>query len=65
MLKIAQENNLSETAFAVKNKNFYELRWFTPKNEIVAAKFEIVTLNKSLNNAVLFSFRSNSYLKSL
>ena len=23
MLKIAQENNLSETAFAVKNKNFY------------------------------------------
>ena len=34
MLKIAQENNLSETAFAVKEKNFYKLRWFTPAAEI-------------------------------
>lgn len=34
MLKIAQENNLSETAFIVKEKNFYKLRWFTPAAEI-------------------------------
>ncbi|MCM1512302.1 MAG: PhzF family phenazine biosynthesis protein [Oxalobacter formigenes] len=27
---IAQENNLSETAFTVKNGKHYELRWFTP-----------------------------------
>lgn len=34
MLNIARENNLSETAFAVKDKNFYRLRWFTPAAEI-------------------------------
>ncbi|MEE1340649.1 MAG: PhzF family phenazine biosynthesis isomerase [Succinivibrionaceae bacterium] len=34
MLKIAQENNLSETAFAIKNGDYYDLRWFTPKAEI-------------------------------
>jgi PhzF family phenazine biosynthesis protein len=31
---IAMENNLSETAFLVKNKDHYEIRWFTPKVEI-------------------------------
>ncbi|MHC6179709.1 PhzF family phenazine biosynthesis protein [Clostridium sp. JNZ X4-2] len=34
MQKIAGENNLSETAFVVKNGNNYDLRWFTPKAEI-------------------------------
>jgi len=34
MLKIARENNLSETSFTVKEKNGYRLRWFTPGNEI-------------------------------
>lgn len=34
MQKIAGENNLSETAFVVKNGNGYNLRWFTPKAEI-------------------------------
>ena len=34
MQKIAMENNLSETAFLVKEKNFYKLRWFTPAAEI-------------------------------
>ncbi|CAM4302468.1 PhzF family phenazine biosynthesis protein [Pseudoalteromonas byunsanensis] len=32
--KIAQENNLSETAFFVKAQSGYELRWFTPKDEV-------------------------------
>ena len=31
---IAKENNLSETAFTVKNGVHYELRWFTPGGEI-------------------------------
>lgn len=31
---IAKENNLSETAFTVKNDDYYELRWFTPSGEI-------------------------------
>lgn len=34
MQKIAIENNLSETAFTVKNNEHYELRWFTPDREI-------------------------------
>jgi PhzF family phenazine biosynthesis protein len=34
MLKIAAENNLSETAFFVKNDEHYEIRWFTPTVEI-------------------------------
>lgn len=34
MQKIAIENNFSETAFAVKTENGYNLRWFTPGGEI-------------------------------
>ncbi|MFD4929768.1 PhzF family phenazine biosynthesis protein [Peribacillus butanolivorans] len=34
MQKIATENNLSETAFAVKEGKCYRLRWFTPADEI-------------------------------
>jgi len=34
MQQIAAENNLAETAFAVKNINHYELRWFTPEIEV-------------------------------
>ncbi|MED1603252.1 PhzF family phenazine biosynthesis protein [Alkalihalophilus marmarensis] len=34
MQNIAIENNLSETAFAVKERNGYHLRWFTPGGEI-------------------------------
>jgi PhzF family phenazine biosynthesis protein len=34
MQKIDMENNLSETAFAVKEGESYRLRWFTPEEEI-------------------------------
>ncbi|MED2040910.1 PhzF family phenazine biosynthesis protein [Bacillus wiedmannii] len=34
MQKIAIENNLSETAYAVKEGEGYQLRWFTPGGEI-------------------------------
>ena len=34
MQKVAIENNLSETAFAVKGAENYKLRWFTPGGEI-------------------------------
>jgi len=34
MQKIAFENNLSETAFFVKEDGIYEIRWFTPTVEI-------------------------------
>lgn len=41
MQKIAAENNLSETAFFVKNGDEYELRWFTPKrgNRLVWTRY--------------------------
>lgn len=34
MQDISMENNLSETAFAVRNGEYYDLRWFTPGGEI-------------------------------
>ncbi|MBQ6312614.1 MAG: PhzF family phenazine biosynthesis protein [Lachnospiraceae bacterium] len=34
MMKLAMENNLSETAFIVKEENGYHLRWFTPGTEV-------------------------------
>ncbi len=34
MQSIAIENNLSETAFAVKEGDAYRLRWFTPGGEV-------------------------------
>ena len=34
MMKLAMENNLSETAFIVKEGKYYHLRWFTPVTEV-------------------------------
>lgn len=34
MQNIAFENNLAETAFIVKRKDYYDLRWFTPELEM-------------------------------
>ena len=34
MMKLAAENNLSETAFIVKEDGGYHLRWFTPGTEV-------------------------------
>jgi PhzF family phenazine biosynthesis protein len=34
LLRIASENNLSETAFFVERENGYDLRWFTPTQEM-------------------------------
>ena len=34
MQKIAEENNLAETAFFVKKGEVFELRWFTPETEV-------------------------------
>ncbi|MEO1257875.1 MAG: PhzF family phenazine biosynthesis protein [Bacteroidota bacterium] len=34
LLKIAIENNLSETAFFIEHENHFDLRWFTPAYEV-------------------------------
>ena len=59
---IALENNLSETAFVLEDKNEFQLRWFTPKGEInlcghatLAASFLLFELNKCPSDEVQFS----------
>ncbi len=37
MQAVAEENNLSETAFFVRHADVFEIRWFTPKIEIALA----------------------------
>jgi len=34
LLKIAQENNLSETVFIIQNEKSFHIRWFTPEIEM-------------------------------
>ena len=62
MQKIAIENNFSETAFAVKTHNGYDLRWFTPGGEIdlcghatLGTAYVILTLVEPELNKVIFS----------
>ncbi|MBQ4404705.1 MAG: PhzF family phenazine biosynthesis protein [Selenomonadaceae bacterium] len=68
MLNIARENNLSETAFVVKEKNFYRLRWFTPAVEIdfcghatLASAFVILTQVEKNLPAVEFETLSGRF----
>lgn len=65
MLGIAKENNLSETAFAIKNKENYNLRWFTPREEIdlcghatLAAAFVILNYIDRGKTEICFSTKS-------
>ena len=60
MQQIATENNLSETAFALKNaQNIYEIRWFSPLSEIdfcghatLATAFVIFKENEVLEKVI-------------
>ena len=61
MMKLAMENNLSETAFIVKEKHGYHLRWFTPGTEIelcghatLASAFVILNYYESESQEVQF-----------
>lgn len=65
MQKITWENNLSETAFAVKEGQRYHLRWFTPGGEIdlcghatLATAFVILSFYEQGADAVRFITRS-------
>jgi len=65
MQKIALGNNLSETAFFVEKKDFYELRWFTPTFEIdlcghatLASAFVIFDILGSTEKALRFQTKS-------
>src|SRR5262245_6029034 len=62
---IAQENNLSETAFYVPQDGHYELRWFTPVREVdlcghatLAAAHVLLQSNGPAQSSVTFQSRS-------
>ncbi|MGA1874729.1 MAG: PhzF family phenazine biosynthesis protein [bacterium] len=62
---IAQENNVSETAFFVPAEKIYHIRWFTPLAEVdlcghatLAAAFVIFNYLEKKSTEILFSSRS-------
>ena len=68
MQQIAMENNLSETAFYVKDGNEYQIRWFTPTIEVnlcghatLAAAFVLFNFENHQDTIInFFSPRSGS-----
>ena len=65
MMKLAMENNLSETAFIVKEENGYHLRWFTPTTEVelcghatLASSFVILNYYETESDEVRFNTMS-------
>lgn len=69
MQSIAMENNLSETAFLVKKKKAFYIRWFTPLKEIqlaghptLAAAHIIFSETKYSRNTIEFYTNSNEHL---
>lgn len=62
MMKLAMENNLSETAFIVKEEEGYHLRWFTPGTEVelcghatLASSYVILNYYEPDSNEVTFN----------
>ncbi len=65
MQSIAFENNLSETAFFIKNKTGFHIRWFSPTNEVnlcghatLATAFVIFNILKYDQNLIEFGSKS-------
>ena len=65
MMKLAMENNLSETAFIVKEPEGYHLRWFTPGIEVelcghatLASSFVILNFYEPDSQTVQFNTMS-------
>ena len=65
LLSIAEENNLSETAFFIEIKDGFHIRWFTPTTEIdlcghatLAAAFVLFNFHNYKENKILFDSRS-------
>lgn len=62
---IASENNLSETAYFVKNNTSYHVRWFTPTHEVdlcghatLASAYVIFNILGNNENVILFESKS-------
>ncbi len=70
MQNIAQENNLSETAFFVKNDEKFDIRWFTPLSELdlaghptLATAHVILKELKINSETLIFKTKINDTLK--
>ena len=71
LLKIAQENAVSETAFFIDNGNDFHLRWFTPDQEIdlcghatLAAAHVLRSILKYSNSKIIFNTLSGDLVVS-
>ena len=71
MQAISAENNLSETAFFVKQADHYALRWFTPVTEVdlcghatLASAFVIFNYVDTVRESVTFETRSGELVVS-
>ena len=69
MMKLAMENNLSETAYIVKEEQGYHLRWFTPGTEIelcghatLASAFVILNYYEPESDEVRFNTLSGELI---
>ncbi len=69
MQKIAEENNLAETAFYVKSGDKYEIRWFTPMSEVVlaghptlASAFVLMNFEGHISNEIHFTSKSGELI---
>ena len=65
MQKIANENNLSETAFFVKEDSYFHIRWFTPLSEVdmcghatLASAYVIFEILNYREDQILFNSKS-------
>ena len=65
MMNLAMENNLSETAFIVKEEEGYRLRWFTPGTEVelcghatLASAFVVLNFYETDRDVVEFNTMS-------
>ncbi|MBR0130733.1 MAG: PhzF family phenazine biosynthesis isomerase, partial [Firmicutes bacterium] len=69
MMKMAMENNLSETAFIVKEPQGYHLRWFTPTTEVelcghatLASSYVILNIIEPESSEVRFNTLSGELI---
>jgi PhzF family phenazine biosynthesis protein len=69
LLSIAAENNLSETAFLVRNQDGFDIRWFTPTTEValcghatLASAFVLFDCQQWSQKTIRFSTRQSGDL---
>lgn len=69
MQEIATENNLSETAFFVKENSQYHIRWFTPTTEVdlcghatLASSFVIFNFHERNSSKIIFNSKSGKLI---